>query len=139
MAKKPAGTMGTKTFILELKNGNVRKIEIPSNWKMTFGQLVPHTLRETHGASSQVALRLYEGSKENLRAVMTDVVAIRDASMVISERRTTVERKAAQKQTAHGMKDVVVEARVTEWVNPDDGDDAAEPNEFLKLTAGGEL
>lgn len=128
-----------KTFILELKNGNVRKITIPATWKMTFGQLVPHTLRETNGATSQVALRLYEGTKENLRAVMTDVVAVRDASMVISERRTTVQRKAAQKQTAHGMKDVVVEARVTEWVNPDSQTDDTEPNEFLKLTDASEL
>ena len=129
----------TKTFILELKNGNVRKITIPATWKMTFGQLVPHTLRDTHGATSQVALRLYEGSKENLRAVMTDVVAIRDDSMVISEKRTTVQRKAAQKQTSQGMKDVVVEARVTEWINPDaDAADDA-PNEFLKLTDAGDL
>jgi hypothetical protein len=124
----------TKTFILELKSGNVRRITIPATWKMTFGQLVPHTLRETHGATSQVALRLYEGTKDNLRAVMTDVVAIRDASMVISERRTTIQRKAAQKHTAHGNKDVVVEARITEWVNPDADEEATEPNEFLKLT-----
>lgn len=124
----------TKTFILELKNGNIRKITIPSNWKLTFGQLIPHTLRETNGATSQVALRIYEGSKENLRAVMTDVVAIRDASFAVMEKRTTVQRKAAQRQTAHGAKDVVVEARVTEWVNPDADPDEAAPNEFLKLT-----
>lgn len=131
MAKAPASN---KTFILELKGGGIREITIPSTWKLTFGQLVPHTLRETHGASSQVALRIYEGSKENLRAVMTDVVAIRDKGMSVREKRTTVQRKVAQKHTVHGAKDVVVEARVTEWVNPDadEGDDV--PNEFLKLT-----
>jgi hypothetical protein len=132
MATKATTT--DKTFILELKNGNTRQITIPSNWKLTFGQLVPHTLRETHGASSQVALRIYEGSKENLRAVMTDVVAIRDASISIKEKRTSVQRKVMQKATAHGAKDVVVEARVTEWVNPDKDDESDEPNEFLKLT-----
>lgn len=130
---------GEKTFILELKNGNVRQITIPANWKLTFGQLVPHTLRDTHGATSQVALRIYEGSKENLRAVMTDVVAIRDAGIAIKEKRTTVQRKVAQKHTAHGAKDVVVEARVTEWVNPDADEDSGEPNEFLQLTQGAEL
>jgi hypothetical protein len=124
----------TKTFILELKNGGIREVTIPSTWKLTFGQLIPHTLRETHGASSQVALRIYEGSKENLRAVMTDVVAVRDASMAIREKRTTVQRKVAQKHTTHGAKDVVVEARVTEWVNPDADEDDAPTNEFLKLT-----
>ena len=130
---------GEKTFILELKNGNTRKITIPANWKLTFGQLIPHTLRETSGATSQVALRIYEGSKENLRAVMTDVVAIRDASFAVVEKRTTVQRKVAQKQTSQGAKDVVVEARVTEWVNPDADPDESAPNEFLKLTNGGEL
>lgn len=129
--KKPAA--GNKTFILELTNGNTRKITIPATWKISFGQLVPHTLRETAGATSRVALRLYEGSKENLRAVMTDVVAIRDASIEISEKRTTVQRKVAQKASSHGAKDVVVEARITEWVNPD-AEDTSSPNEFLKLT-----
>jgi hypothetical protein len=132
MSAKPGGE---KTFILELKNGSVRKITIPNTWKLTFGQLVPHTLRETHGATSQVALRIYEGSKENLRAVMTDVVAIRDASIEVSEKRTTVQRKHAQRATHQGAKDVVVEARVTEWINPDADDIDTEPNEFLKLTA----
>lgn len=130
MSAKPSGE---KTFFLELKNGNVRQITIPGNWKLTFGQLVPHTLRDTHGATSQVALRIYEGSKENLRAVMTDVVAIRDASIAIKEKRTTTQHKVMQKQTPHGAKNVTVEARVTEWVNPD-ADEPDEPNEFLKIT-----
>jgi hypothetical protein len=124
---------GDKTFILELKNGDTRKITIPANWKLTFGQLIPHTLRETHGASSQVALRIYEGSKENLRAVMTDVVAVRDASIAVLERRTTIQRKAAQKHSSQGGRDVVVEARITEWVDPDH-EDTSTANEFLKLT-----
>jgi len=67
------------------------------------------------------------------------VVAIRDASFAVVEKRTTIQRKAAQRQTPHGAKDVVVEARVTEWVNPDKEDDSGEPNEFLKLTDGSEL
>lgn len=133
--KKPAEAK--KVFVLTLKNGNVRKITIPASWKMTFGSLVPYSNnRDGHRDpnSGGAALRLYEGNKENLRAVMTDVVSIRDASIEMMEKRTSTQRKAAQKQTPHGMKDVVVEARVTEWVNPDaeDGDD--NPNEFLKLT-----
>lgn len=128
MAKSPA--VSTKTYILELKNGNTRKITIPSNWKMTYGQLVPHAER---GQGGGVALRLYEGNKENLRAVMSDVVAIRDSSISIVEKRTSVQRKAAKKQTHQGMKDVVVEARVTEWVDPDAEDEGETPAEFLAL------
>lgn len=127
MAKKPDEK---KTYILTMKNGNTRKITIPGNWKMTFGSLVPYTER---GNSHGVALRLYEGSKENLRAVMCDVVAIRDASIEIIEKRTSVQRKAAQRETPQGMKDVTIEARMTEWVNPDAEDDTPVPTEFLKL------
>lgn len=122
-----------KTYILELKNGDTRKITVPSTWKMTYGSVVPYTTKNDRpGAHSDYALRLYEGSKENLRAVMTDVISIRDASINVMEKRTTVQRQGAQKRTAHGMKDVVVEARVTEWVDPDKEDTAADPNEFLK-------
>ncbi len=123
----------TKTYILELKGGNVRRVTVPASWKLTFGQLVPYTER---GNSHGVALRFYEGSKENLRAVMTDVISIRDASIEIIEKRTTVQRKAAQKQSGQGMKDVVIEARMTEWVNPDAEEEVEMPSEFLQLPPG---
>jgi len=134
--KKSAGT--EKTFILTLKNGNVRKITIPATWKMTFGSLVPYS-RDRNGHqdpnSGGAALRLYEGNKENLRAVMTDVISIRDASIEMMERRTSTQRKVAQKSTPHGTKDVMVEARITEWVNPDAEGEDDDSNEFLKLTS----
>lgn len=132
---KAASKPETKTYVLELRGGNVRKVTVPAHWKLTFGSIVPFTPRQQgqYQNHSGVALRFYEGNKENLRAVMTDVVAIRDADMVIIEKRTSVKRQAAQKQTSKGMKDVVVEARVTEWVNPDAEDDEDVPNEFLKL------
>lgn len=126
-----------KTYILTLKDGNIRKITIPASWKLTFGQLVPHSGPRS-GGSHGVALRMYEGSKDNLRAVMCDVVAFRDAGISIMERRTTVQRKAAQKASQQGMRDVVVEARVTEWVNPDAEVDTPVPSEYLSLPGGSE-
>jgi len=124
-----------KTYILELKNGNTRKITIPHTWKMTFGNVVPYQGKGSHSGEFRVALRLYEGNKENLRAVMTDVVAIRDSAIQIVEKRTEVKRQASQRQTTQGMKDVVIEARVTEWVNPDQEEPAsAIPQEFMRLT-----
>lgn len=128
---KPSGE-GQKTYILDLKNGGTRRITIPSNWILTFGNLVPFQTRGS--GDSGVALRLYEGSKDNLRGVMTDVKGIRDTSIHIEEKRTSVQRKSMQKNTAKGAKDFVVEARMTAWVNPDDDDDDAPvPEEFLKL------
>lgn len=126
----------TRILILTLKNGNVRKLTIPKSWKMTFGSVVPHSPggnanREAGG----VALRLYEGNKENLRAVMCDVIAFRDEDIEVLERQTKIQRKATQKATPKGNKDVIVEARVTEWVNPDaEGSDDEDNNEFLALT-----
>lgn len=138
MAKKPVKAPvdpNMRTYILTLANGNTRKITIPSTWKMTFGQLVPFEIRRQsgNGGTATVALRMYEGTKENLRAVMCDVVSFRDASIDILEKRTTVQRKAAQKRTSQGVKDVVVEARMTEWVDPDAEEGEGAPNEFLSL------
>lgn len=130
MAKQPE----TRTYILELANGNTRKITIPANWKMTFGNVVPFSDKGFRG-EGKIALRLYEGNKENLRAVMTDVRAIRDASIQIVEKRTSTQKKTAKKQTPQGLKDVVIEARMTEWVNPDAEEDSEVPQEFLELSA----
>ena len=130
--KKPKQN-GMRTFVLLLKDGTVRKMTIPTTWKLTFGSVVPYNGQK--GDHHGVALRLYEGNKENLRAVMCDVASIRDASIEIIEKRTTVQRKASQKETSKGMKDVVIEARVTEWVNPDsEEDDSPVPEEFLRLS-----
>lgn len=135
MAKAPAAT---KTYILELKNGDTRKITIPAHWKITYGNVVPYQGKGSHSGEHRVALRLYDGSKENLRAVMTDVAAIRDESIKVLERRTSVKRQAAQKKTSQGMKDIVIEARMTEWVNPDAEEDDP-PQEFVSLPKAKEV
>ena len=131
----------TRTLILSLKNGNTRKITIPANWKLTFGSVVPHSPGgHSNRDAGGVCLRFYEGNKENLRAVMTDVVSFRDATIDILERRTKIQRKAAQKQTSRGMKDVMVEARMTEWVDPDaEEDDDEDVSEFLRLPGGDDV
>lgn len=129
--------MENKTYVLELKNGGVRKVVVPSTWKVTFGPTVPFE-RKTGSFNQENgiwALRFYEGNKENLRAIFTDVRSFRDESIQISERTTKVQRKVTQKATKHGMKDVVVEARVTEWTNPDE-DEPDDDNPFLLETDG---
>ena len=132
-----AKSIETRTFILTLKNGNTRKIIIPTTWKITFGSVVPYSSGQKSD-NYGVALRLYEGSKENLRAVMCDVVAFRDAAIETLEKRTTIQRKASQRETRQGMKDVVVEARMTEWVDPDAEEESSVPEEFLQLTDSSE-
>jgi hypothetical protein len=131
MAKQVAAK---KTYVLELKNGNIRKVTVPSHWKLTFGQIVPHSGDRGNTHHMGIALRFYEGTKENLRAVMTDVVAIRDESIEILERRTKVQRKVEHREGKNGMRGVEIEARVSEWINPDkEEDDGEVPADFLNI------
>lgn len=128
----------TKTYIMDLNNGTVRKVTVPANWKLTFGPTIPYSGKGStsiHGGGT--ALRFYEGNKENLRAAFTDVRAFRDADMPVQERRTQIQKKTIQKDAHGGTKNVEVEARITEWVNPDDVEDseqAAQP--FLNMIGG---
>ncbi len=126
-----------KIYILTLQNGEVRKVTVPATWTLTFGPTVPFVPKG--GAyDGKTALRFYEGSgKDKLRACFTDVKAFRDASIPIQERRTTVQQQVAQVAKKEGMRTVNVEARVTEWVNPDEDDSEIDekPNQFLAMMA----
>lgn len=129
----------TKTYILELKNGDTRKITVPAHWKLTYGNVVPYQGKGHNPGEARIALRLYDGSKENLRAVYTDVVSFRDAEIGTLEKRTQVQRKASQRNTDKGMRDVIIEARVTEWVDPDKEDGSGPvPSEFKQIGRVGE-
>lgn len=134
-------TEDKKTYILTLKGGGIRKVTVPASWKMTFGSLVPYVQGKGYPAGSDqrpYGLRFYEGNKENLRAVFSDVIAVRDSDVAIMEKRTEVKRQNAMRHTKNGEKAVVVEARVSEWVNPDD-EEADEPDQqFLTLSTDAE-
>lgn len=110
---------GKKTYICTLRNGELRKVTVPATWKTTFGPTAPFSGKNTdynHG----LALRFYEGSsKDNLRAVFTDVVAFRDADLEVQERRTEIKHQTVGVQAPGGMQAATVEARITQWVNPD--------------------
>lgn len=125
---------GNKTYILDLRNGDIRKVTVPANWKLTFGPTIPYAGKYT-GSPEGTALRFYEGNKENLRACFTDVKAFRDAAIPVLEKRTQVQHQVLQKHTKAGMKNVEVAASVTEWVNPDEIDEETEgkDNPFLAL------
>lgn len=126
-----------KTYILNLRNGDTRKVSVPATWTLTFGPTIPYAGKNT-GVSNGTALRFYEGSgKDKLRACFTDVEAFRDSALPIQERRTTIQRQTVQKAARGGMRNMDVEARVTEWVNPDEVDDESDkPNEFLSMIEG---
>jgi hypothetical protein len=136
MARKPSKQQtDKKTYLLELADGGQKKITVPASWKITFGPIViPKGKDHNLGAHvSTVALRFYEGNKENQRAVFTNVKGFRDLDIEISEKRVQVKRETVTKQTQQGARDYVAEMRVEEWVNPDKEDATVVPPEFASL------
>lgn len=121
--------MTTKTYILDCKGGKQRRIDIPEDWKVTFGPISPGSRGEHGGA---LALRFYEG-KDKQRAIFTDVLSFRDASIPVLEKVTKTQSKRHTKNTPEGAKDFIVEARVTEWRDPDSPEDTMPHDEFLSL------
>jgi hypothetical protein len=85
--KRKAPVAATHTYICQLVNGGERTITIPRGWKITFGNVLPYnkitsnpdgTNYETpQGWQSRIVFRVYEGNKDNLRAVWNDVVSFR--------------------------------------------------------------
>jgi hypothetical protein len=119
-----------KTYILDLRGGGKRRLTVPATWKLTFGPLIPGN-KDGSGRGT-LALRFYEGSKEHQRAVFTDVESFRDSSIEVEEQVTRVKRQGKTRNAPTGTKETVMEARITEWRNPDQtySDD---DEEFLQL------
>lgn len=103
------------TYILEMRSGNRKKITVPSAWKVTFGLFAPGS----NGNAGKSALRFYQGSKENQRAVFMEVESFRDMSIALEEEVTKTQDEILSKDTPEGRKQFVVSASVKEWRNPD--------------------
>lgn len=110
MAKKDEDT----TYLLEMHDGSQKKITVPSNWTLTFGALIPG--QATNGG--RLGLRLWGPGKVQ-KAVFQNVEAFRDMSLVLEERVTTTKQEAYRKGDGANAKEVILEAVVHEWVNPD--------------------
>ena len=129
-------TTPKRTYILDLVGGGHRKITIPATWKLTFGNVLPYNkpslggqggpYQTSPGWESRIVLRIYEKSKENLRAVMNDVVSFRDEEIEIREQRPKPVVKSSQTKTQKGMADVaIVSTTEPEWFDPDEQESAA--------------
>lgn len=105
----------TTTYIVEMRDGSRKKITVPKSWRVTFGLFAPGSARNV----GKSALRFYEGSKENQRAVFQDVEAFRDMSIVLEEEITKTQDEILTKETPEGRKQFVVQASVKTWRNPD--------------------
>jgi len=109
-----AKEIGETTYLLEMKSGTQKKITVPSNWTLTFGALVPGA--QSHGG--KLGLRLWGPGKVQ-KAVFQDVESFRDIAMKLEERITTTKQEMYRKGDGEQAKEVILEAVVHEWVNPD--------------------
>jgi len=115
------------TYILEMKDGSLKKITVPSTWRLTFG--LTHPGQRDGSYSKETALRLYAGNSQ--KAVFTGVATFRDTSIEIEERVTETKQQMASVDTPDGKREMVVEAHIHSWRNPDDNHQPGK--QFLKL------
>jgi len=120
--------MSDKTYIIETKGGMLRKVTVPEAWKVTFGPLMPGTRGD-----QALALRFYEAGDKQ-RAVFVDVKSFRDASIPVRERVTKTKAQRVRRDAPGGAKDVVMEARITEWRDPDGEEVTNTDEDFLELS-----
>lgn len=137
MAAKKRDLSGDRTYLMRLKNGNLRRVTVPADWKVTFGPIIvqkkggPRHYGNEEGWGWGV--RFYEGTIQ--RAVFTDVESFRDESIKLQERVTKTQRRIVHKRTKDGMRDVAVEAQMHEWIDPFEPQDDSD-NEFLPMIEG---
>lgn len=131
-SKKTTVATIEKTYIMDLSGGRLRRITVPASWKVTFGPLVPRREDDRHQHKT-FALRFYEG-KDQQRAIFTDVLSFRDESLKVEERITKTKQQVVKKEAPGGAREMVVEARITEWRDPLAPQDGAADNAFLAIS-----
>lgn len=110
-----------RTYILNMRDGSKQKIKLPPNWKLTFGPLVPGSKDGSVNGREALVLRIYEGNKDNQRAVFTGVESWRDTQdlEIEVEQVQTKQQMARVDIPGEGAKDIVAQMEVRQWVNPD--------------------
>lgn len=100
----------------EIKQGNERfRIDVPANWKVTFGPLSPGSKFGGGG----YALRLYE-SETKQRAVFVDVSSFRDLSIPYRKYVKNVKSRAEHESNSKGHSSSQQAEFADEWVAVND-------------------
>lgn len=122
MAKKQAGAAKKRTYVLNMTDGTKQKITVPADWKLTFGPLVPGSKGESgHNGREALVLRIYEGNKDNQRAVFVGVQSWRDTQDLSIEVEKVDHQQQAVKVSVEGQGEKIVQANmeVRQWIDPD--------------------
>ena len=120
-----------RTYLLEMYDGSKRKITVPASWKVTFGPAaVPRKpgVRGNSNAAGKMpmAIRFYE-SKDQQRAIFTDVINFRDMSIPILEERVEVKTKRGTLSVDGANRNVSMNATIKQWLNPDEESEEQNP------------
>lgn len=79
----------TRELLLLTARDGEKKIVIPADAKITFGPAIPYVGKSGYGGNrepGEYALRIYQGTKENLIAVFTGVREFRDVNMPVAKK-----------------------------------------------------
>ena len=128
--------MSTVRYILKMSDNSVRAIEVPEEWNLTFGQIVPVTKHQPgYNQDRGYGLRFYEGAKTTgkTKMVISGVREFWPDTIKIKEKTIETKRKTYGHDAPEGFENSVVEARVEKWVNIEGGDEEDdEENYFLE-------
>lgn len=111
--------MGTRTLLVEKKDGTEFQIEIQEEWKITYGPAVVGKVGSGLDGKVPMALRIYETEKLQ-RAIFTDVVSFRDLSIPIKVKQVNVQQKHGFMECEGQRKATSFTASTVEWINPDE-------------------
>lgn len=87
----------TKTYLLR-KHGEVLKVEVPAEWKVTYGPIQPGGRSEFGGRGNYV--RFYESDKQQ-RAVFADVLELLDSSIPIKRMTQVIDSNSSMKKSSN--------------------------------------
>lgn len=102
-----------KTYLLTLSNSEALQIEIPDDWKVTYGPVTPGG-KGSYGAPDY-ALRIYE-SETKQRAIFTGVKSFRDLSIPVKRRVLSVVGESSWSDNEETSTASSVVNRNSEWV-----------------------
>lgn len=118
MTKEPS----IRTYLITHINGQETQVDIPEDWKVTFGPAVRGNSAglgsNPHGPKIPLALRFYENDTKQ-RAIFTDVISFRDMSIPIRVKKRSVQEKDGYMEYDGVRKRTTFQATSEEWVNPD--------------------
>jgi len=112
--------MSNKTYIIEKEDKTRVRVTVPEEWKVTFGPAARGS-NSTSGRTLKMpmALRFYEADNKQ-RAIFTDVISFRDASILIEEEKTDIQEKDGFTECDGKRQRTTFQVKRKKWINPDD-------------------